>query len=79
MAWRKSKKRPEERFEYLDRLRVPSREPLAEGLDMMFDLWRFHREVDQRIGIIQSISIASTSSTIGIGWASLFYGLGNDQ
>jgi hypothetical protein len=46
---------------------------------MMIELWRFHKDVDHGVSVVQSISIASTSSVIGIGWAGVYFGFSNDD
>ena len=64
-----------ELFEYLDLPKIGDREPVADTIAMMLEFVKYQGEVAYELGKRQAISITSTASTIGIGWAAFFFGI----
>lgn len=68
-------KKKVEYFGHLDLPKSGKGGPIGEIVQMMLDYWEYQSEVQYETNKIQSILLASTAATIGIGWAGVFYGL----
>lgn len=62
-------------FSSLDFPKTGDKAQIAATIAMTVELMKYQGEVAYEIGKKQVISIASTSSTIGIGWSAFFFGL----
>jgi hypothetical protein len=64
-----------EYFRHLDQPKSGKGDSIGEIVHMMLDYWEYQSEVQYETNKIQSILLASTAATIGVGWAGVFYGL----
>jgi len=70
-----NKKKVEGLFSYLDLPRIGGREPVSNTVVMAVEFMKYQGEVAYEIGKKQAIAIASTASTVGIGWSAFFFGI----
>jgi hypothetical protein len=66
-------------FSYLDIPRRGEREPVTDMVVMAIEFMKYQGEVAYEIGKRQAIALASTASTIGIGWSAFFFGIAQES
>ena len=75
----RKKKTEKELFGYLDLPKTGGREPLADMYQMALEFMKYQGEVAYETGKTQAILIASTASTMGVGWSALFFGMAQED
>lgn len=70
-----NEKKKEGLFSYLDLQKTGVREQVSDTVVMAFEFMKYQGEVAYEIGKRQAIAIASTASTVGIGWSAFFFGI----
>lgn len=73
-----NKKIREGLFSYLDLPRTGEREPVADMVIMTVEFMKYQGEIAYETAKRQAIAIASTASTIAIGWSAFFFGLNQE-
>ena len=68
-----------ELFSFLDRPRSVSKEQIADTIVMSVEFMKYQAEVTYEVSKKLAISIASTASTIGIGWSAFFFGIAQES
>lgn len=61
-------------FPYLDLPRIGERELISDMYQMTLEFMKYQGEVAYETSKIQAITIASTASSIGVGWSAFFFG-----
>ena len=68
-----------ELFSYLDFHRTGDKQPFADTVSMAVELVKYQAEVAYEISKKQALALASTSSTIGVGWSAFFFGIAQES
>lgn len=71
----RKKKSRKELFSFLDLPRIGEREPITDMFVMAVEFMKYQGEVAYESSKTQALAIASTVSTIGVGWSAFFYGI----
>jgi len=64
---------------HIDILRAKEGVQVADAVLMAIEFMRHQGEVAYEVGKRQALSIASTASTVGIGWSAFFFGIAIDS